>query len=35
VGADVFGLSYEEFAAQTQDNFDRLFTKVSAFKGAQ
>ncbi|MEM9584184.1 MAG: TatD family hydrolase [Pseudomonadota bacterium] len=28
VGADVFGLSYDAFAAQTQENFDRLFTKA-------
>ncbi|WBU59515.1 TatD family hydrolase [Paracoccus albus] len=30
VGADLFGLSYEEFAAQTSANFDRLFTKATA-----
>ncbi|MBZ4021950.1 LuxR family transcriptional regulator [Rhodobacter sp. TJ_12] len=28
VGADVFGLSLEEFAAATTANFDRLFTKA-------
>ncbi|MDO6481927.1 TatD family hydrolase [Shimia thalassica] len=28
VGAEVFGLSYADFAAQTQANFDRLFTKA-------
>ena len=34
VGADVFGLDYPAFAAQTQQNFDRLFTKVAAYKAA-
>ncbi len=29
VGAEVFGLSYEDFAAQTEANFDRLFTKAA------
>ena len=29
IGADVFGMSYPDFAAQTQVNFDRLFTKAS------
>lgn len=29
VGADVFGLSLEEFAAQTSANFDRLFSKAA------
>ncbi len=29
VGADLFGLTYEEFAARTQANFDRLFTKAA------
>jgi TatD DNase family protein len=28
VGAEVFGLSYEDFAAQTTANFDRLFWKA-------
>lgn len=32
--AEVFGLSYPEFAAQTQANFDRLFTKAAAWKVA-
>lgn len=32
VAAEVFGLGYEDFAAQTQANFDRLFTKVAAYK---
>lgn len=30
VGADVFGVSYEEFAEQTTANFDRLFWKAAA-----
>ncbi len=29
VGAEVFGLTYPEFAAQTQANFERLFTKAA------
>lgn len=29
VGAEVFGLDYAEFAAQTEANFDRLFTKAA------
>ena len=29
VGADVFGVSLEEFAAQTTENFCRLFTKAA------
>ena len=28
VGAELFGLNYEAFAAQTEQNFDRLFTKA-------
>ncbi|SNS89448.1 TatD family hydrolase [Antarctobacter heliothermus] len=32
-GAEVFGLSYEEFAARTEANFDRLFTKAAAWTG--
>lgn len=28
-GAEVFGLDYAEFAAQTQTNFDRLFSKAT------
>ena len=34
VGADVFGMDYPAFAAQTQANFDRLFSKVGAFRAA-
>ncbi len=30
VGADIFGISYEDFAARTEANFDRLFTKAAA-----
>ncbi len=33
-GAEVFGLDYAEFAAHTQANFDRLFTKAAAYKAA-
>ncbi|WP_171178227.1 TatD family hydrolase [Ruegeria sp. HKCCD8929] len=33
-GAEVFGMDYAEFAAQTQTNFDRLFSKVAAYKAA-
>ncbi len=33
-GAEVFGMDYPEFAAQTQANFDRLFTKVATYKAA-
>ena len=29
VGAETFGLGWPEFAAQTQANFDRLFTKAA------
>ena len=29
VGADIFGLGYPEFAAATEANFDRLFTKAA------
>ncbi|MDK3073799.1 TatD family hydrolase [Sedimentitalea sp. JM2-8] len=33
-GAEVFGLSYAEFAARTQENFDRLFSKAARFEAA-
>lgn len=33
-GAEVFGMSYREFAAQTQENFDRLFTKAVSWRGS-
>lgn len=29
VGAELFGLSYAEFAAATSANFDRLFTRAA------
>ncbi len=32
VGADVFGLTYEDFAAQTTANFDRLFSKAAGWR---
>jgi TatD DNase family protein len=34
VGADVFGMDYADFAAQTQANFDRLFWKAAQYKAA-
>ena len=34
VGAEVFGLSLEEFAAQTEANFERLFDKAALKVGA-
>jgi TatD DNase family protein len=34
VGAEVFGMSYPDFAAQTTANFDRLFWKAAAWKAA-
>jgi TatD DNase family protein len=34
VGAEVFGLDYADFAARTQANFDRLFSKAAAWKEA-
>lgn len=30
-GAEIFGLDYAEFAAQTQKNFDRLFSKAARY----
>lgn len=32
--AETFGMDYAEFAAQTQANFDRLFTKAAQYKAA-
>ena len=32
VGAEVYGLSYEDFAAQTEANFNRLFAKAAAWQ---
>ncbi|WP_293451486.1 TatD family hydrolase [Planktotalea sp.] len=34
VGAEVFTMDIAEFAAQTEANFERLFTKVAAYKAA-
>jgi TatD DNase family protein len=34
VGAELYGLDYASFAAQTQENFLRLFSKVSAYEAA-
>lgn len=34
VGADIFGLDYSDFAAQTQANFDRLFPKAAQYEGS-
>ena len=31
VGAEVYGMDYVDFAAQTQANFDRLFTKAANY----
>lgn len=33
-GAEVFGMAWPEFAAQTQANFDRLFWKVADYQAA-
>ncbi|WP_136442782.1 TatD family hydrolase [Pacificoceanicola onchidii] len=35
VGAETFGLSYEDFAAATEANFDRLFAKAAAWPAAR
>ncbi|XDA98881.1 TatD family hydrolase [Sulfitobacter sp. LCG007] len=32
--AETFGLDYADFAAQTQRNFERLFTRVTAYEAA-
>lgn len=34
VGAEVFGMDWPDFAAQTQANFDRLFWKAAAYRAA-
>jgi TatD DNase family protein len=34
VGAELYGLSYEAFAAQTQANFERLFNKAASYRAA-
>ena len=33
-GAEIFGLSLKDFAAATQANFDRLFTKAAQYRAA-
>lgn len=33
-GAEIYGMDYPTFAAQTQANFDRLFTKASLYEAA-
>ncbi|MEP3334118.1 TatD family hydrolase [Sedimentitalea sp.] len=33
-GAEVFGLDYADFAARTQENFDRLFAKAARYEAA-
>lgn len=33
-GAELFGMDYADFAAQTQANFDRLFTKAALYQAA-
>lgn len=33
-GAELFGLEYSAFAAQTQANFDRLFSKAATYRAA-
>jgi len=32
--AETFGMEYADFAAQSEANFERLFTKAAAYKGA-
>lgn len=32
VGADLFGMEYAEFAAQTEANFERLFAKAASYE---
>ena len=34
VGADLYGLAYADFAAATQANFDRLFSKAAGWRAA-
>ncbi|WP_425046196.1 TatD family hydrolase [Primorskyibacter sp. S87] len=34
VGAELFGMDYADFAAQTQTNFERLFSKAADYKAA-
>ncbi|MEM7547883.1 MAG: TatD family hydrolase [Pseudomonadota bacterium] len=35
VGAEVFGVSFEDFASATTANFDRLFTKAAKWRGVE
>lgn len=35
VGAEVYGLDIAEFALQTEQNFERLFTKCATFEGTK
>ena len=34
VGAEIFNMTYDSFAGQTEQNFERLFTKVLRFESA-
>ncbi len=34
VGAELFGMDYKGFAAQSQENFERLFNKVTTYEAA-
>jgi TatD DNase family protein len=34
IGAEIFNMSYKSFADQTEQNFERLFTKVLSFESA-
>ncbi|MCL3883000.1 TatD family hydrolase [Marivita sp. GX14005] len=34
MGAEIFGMDYADFAAQTEANFERLFTKAAQYKAA-
>ncbi|MFT5007043.1 MAG: TatD DNase family protein, partial [Paracoccaceae bacterium] len=34
IGAEIYGLSYADFAAQTTANFERLFSKAAAWKSS-
>lgn len=35
VAAEIFGLSYADFAAQSQKNFDRLFSKAASWRAVR
>jgi TatD DNase family protein len=32
VGAEIFSLDYEDFAARTEENFERLFSKAATWR---